>query len=458
MLIDDDRSYDDEQDGGGLNLYPKQKEVLRVLLDPAYSHIYQVLYGGAIRSSKTYTAAVYVLTVCLNYPGVRGVVVRRNRNLLELNFLESLAEVCGHAYGPNAPLPYQVIKSPNLVIKWDNGSEVLLIGLDQGRDQFFNRIRGWSGAFAVLEEGQEQDDEAILSTLGSRLSQAGSFGLSPKVLITCNPSPPHHFLHRLFYSPKKEGTLPPFRYFVQAGPKDNLSLDDQWHAMQAATMTPQDYQINYLGNWEYVTTEGEIFQADSLHHAFANPPRKTGLHYITCDPATDTGKDSTVVTVWHGMDLIRLVRSPDANAAQVVGLVREMQQIYNVPSNRVIVDSTGVGYGICQALNAVPFMASSSPLKGEPYNHLKSQLYFRLAQGIGKGEVTFQGIDPQTQGMIMEELLAHKHVDPYKDTKNKVTPKDVVKANIGRSPDLSDAISFRMWFVYQSNEFLIEWL
>ena len=52
--------------------------------------------------------------------------------------------------------------------------------------------------------------------------------------------------------------------------------------------------------------------------------------------------------------------------------------------------------------------------------------------------------------MMIEELEQIKSKDKDKDNKLKIVSKDVVKENIGRSPDLSDTLMMRAIFEYPS--------
>ncbi|MBS1581085.1 MAG: hypothetical protein JST66_02685 [Bacteroidetes bacterium] len=93
-----------------------------------------------------------------------------------------------------------------------------------------------------------------------------------------------------------------------------------------------------------------------------------------------------------------------------------------------------------------------------PYQNLKTQAYYVLAEKVRQGVATFDISDPKDQQLAIEEFMAHKQVDRYRETKAKLTKKDDIRAVLGRSPDRSDALSFRAVFEYVGGDFLIEWI
>lgn len=55
------------------------------------------------------------------------------------------------------------------------------------------------------------------------------------------------------------------------------------------------------------------------------------------------------------------------------------------------------------------------------------------------------------QELITEELLTVKEKDVDNDSKLQIVPKSLMKEEIGRSPDLADMISMRMWFLIKDH-------
>jgi len=53
---------------------------------------------------------------------------------------------------------------------------------------------------------------------------------------------------------------------------------------------------------------------------------------------------------------------------------------------------------------------------------------------------------------ILEEIGELKDLAPDEDGKKRLVPKDIIKENIGRSPDDLDNLIMRMWFVLEKKD------
>ena len=102
------------------------------------------------------------------------------------------------------------------------------------------------------------------------------------------------------------------------------------------------------------------------------------------------------------------------------------------------------------------FVSNKSPIKrgngDHNYNNLKSQCYFMLAKYVNERRIYFMPQDTVIKDELMQELEVVKKDNLYKDGKNAVLKKEVIKDMIGRSPDYSDALMQRMWFELGRNE------
>lgn len=98
------------------------------------------------------------------------------------------------------------------------------------------------------------------------------------------------------------------------------------------------------------------------------------------------------------------------------------------------------------------------------FQNLKTQCYFYLADLINEG-VKYKEKDPETGEMtektaqlnaskvseddiqaLIQELDVICEVDIDKDGKKRITPKEKIKEDLGRSPDWADNFMMRMWF------------
>ena len=131
--------------------------------------------------------------------------------------------------------------------------------------------------------------------------------------------------------------------------------------------------------------------------------------------------------------------------------LKQLQQKYAVNLNNIILDEDGVGGGAKDFLRCRGFVNNSKPLKGENYQNLKTQCYYKLADQINKGQIGITCPDTNIQKAIIEELEQVRSKDQDKDNKLKIIPKDEVKDIINRSPDFSDAMAMRMFYEIDGN-------
>ena len=80
------------------------------------------------------------------------------------------------------------------------------------------------------------------------------------------------------------------------------------------------------------------------------------------------------------------------------------------------------------------------------FANLKTQCYFELARFVNDNKIRFDCQDSTVKNALIEELDVVVQVDLDKDAKTKIISKEDVKNKLGRSPDYSDAMMFRMFF------------
>ena len=135
----------------------------------------------------------------------------------------------------------------------------------------------------------------------------------------------------------------------------------------------------------------------------------------------------------------------------VVEKIKKIQQENQVPLRNIIVDEDGVGGGVKDYLRCQGFVNNSRALKGENYQNLKTQCFYKLADLINKGQIGINCADINIKNIIIEELEQVRTKDADKDTKLQIIPKDTIKAILGRSPDYADALAMRCYYEIDSN-------
>lgn len=418
----------------------KQFKALELLDDKVTT---ELLYGGSVSSGKSRIACYWLILSCLKFPGTRYLLGRARLLNLKRTTIKTFLDISKEW---NIEHLFTFNRQDN-VIKWANGSEIVLMDLFQyPSDPDFVKLGSMELTGAVIDEGGEVSEKAyrILKTrLRYKLKE---YGLIPKLFICSNPS--KNWLYNIFYQPYNDGTLPDYRRFIQALPTDNkYNSKDYLDSLTPESLGMGVYKMLMLGDWDYANSDYDLFEHSAVLNCFYSSSNKTSnTRYITIDPAS-SGRDSTVITVWIGYDCVKILELEKADTNVIVAKVRELMGQNNVSISNVVVDRVGIGVGVFDGLKGCQgFVANATPFNKEPYVNMKSQLYYKLAQMISRGEI---GIADKTHlDEICVQLEAHKRYNVEADKKAEVTPKPIVKQMLGRSPDFADALSMRMYFEY----------
>jgi hypothetical protein len=270
------------------------------------------------------------------------------------------------------------------------------------------------------------------------------YGLSPKLLQTCNPS--KNYLYKDYYKAHANNTLPAYRKFIQALPTDNKMLPEGYIENLKRILTKNERERLLYGNWEYDDDPSVLIDFNSCNDYFKNEHvKKTGFKYITADIARK-GRDSTIVRVWHGYVVIERLEMKISKVTESADAIKGLANKHEIPMSRVIADEDGVGGGVVDILNCKGFVNNSKALNEENYSNLKSQCSFMMAKKISNKELYEQCYDETVKERVVEEMEQVKQANIDQDGKVSIISKDKVKENIGRSPDEWDSIMMRGYF------------
>tara|TARA_R110000822_G_scaffold30674_1_gene89231 strand:- start:34 stop:951 length:918 start_codon:yes stop_codon:yes gene_type:complete len=279
-------------------------------------------------------------------------------------------------------------------------------------------------------------------------------GLIPKLAGTCNPA--KNWTYKKFYKPDKNGTLPAHRKFIQALPTDNPHLP-QSYLDTLLSLDKNSKERLYYGNWEYDDDPSALIDIDSITDYFKpNHIKRSGRMRMTIDVARK-GKDNTVFRVWDGWLCVFRYSIDKSDLVYVVKKAKEFQLKYGVSNSNTVADEDGVGGGVVDFLGCKGFVNNSSPIDvngiKENFNNLKTQCSYHIAKMIVKREIGELCDNQDIADIVSEEMEQVKQKDIDKDGKIMLVGKDVVKMNIGRSPDEWDSIMMVYYFELQPNAF-----
>jgi len=421
---------------------PKQKECLKYLFD---NKTKEVLFGGAAGGGKSWVGCSYLITMCLQYPKTRYLMGRSKLDALKKTTLNTFFEVCTE-WNLKAIKDYTFNGSSN-VITFYNGSEIILKDLFlYPSDRNFDSLGSLEITGAFIDEANQITEKAknvVASRLRYKLDENG---LIPKMLMTCNPA--KNWVYSEYYRPAQDNTIKHYRKFIQSLVIENNYISKHYET-QLSQLDELSKQRLLFGNWEYDATADSLIDYNSIMGMFSQKGIE-GDKYITCDVAR-FGSDKTVIMLWQGLH-IRYIRTILKSAVnEVVDEIKKLQQENGVNLRNIIVDEDGVGGGVKDYLRCQGFTNNARALKGENYQNLKTQCYYKLADQINKGQIGVSCSDVNIKNYITEELEQVRTKDADKDNKLQIIPKDTVKAILGRSPDYADALAMRMYYEIDSN-------
>jgi hypothetical protein len=169
------------------------------------------------------------------------------------------------------------------------------------------------------------------------------------------------------------------------------------------------------------------------------------------------GKDNTVFRVWDGWLCVFRYAIDKSDLVYVVKKAKEFQLKYGVSNSNTVADEDGVGGGVVDFLGCKGFVNNSSPIEvngvKENFNNLKTQCSYHIAKKIVKREMGEICSNQDIADIVSEEMEQVKQKDIDKDGKITLVGKDVVKMNIGRSPDEWDSIMMVYYFELKQNVF-----
>ena len=406
----------------------------------------EILFGGGAGGGKSWWICAVIISQCLKYKGIRCLLGRAKLDTLKKTTLNTFFEVC-EQWNLKTPEHYAYNAQTNIV-SFFNGSEIYLKDLFQyPSDRKFDSLGSLELTIAAIDECNQITEKAK-QIVSSRIRyKLDKFALTPKLILTCNPS--KNWCYSDFYRPSKSNELPSHRKFVQALVDDNENISKHYKE-QLNKLDRLSKERLLFGNWEYDDNDDSLILYDKIIDLFTNEA-PLGEKYITCDVAR-FGQDKTVIMVWNGLQVIEIKTFAKSSVTEVAKTIEDLQFKHEVKRANITIDEDGVGGGCVDLLpNCRGFLNGSKALNGENYRNLKTQCYYKLAEKINKNEIGVTTNDIMIKQYIIEELEQVRSKDHDKDTKLSIISKDVIKSLIGRSPDFADSLAMRMYHEVQKN-------
>lgn len=431
----------------------KQKLCFTYLLQ--HPEITEVWYGGAAWGWKSYTWVAWQWMMRNKYPWTRWFFWRNELKRLKQTTLATYFKFLDDYKIPQTQRG--VYNSQDSVIKFANGSEILLLDLAyQPSDPLYTRFGSLELTDWFIDESAEVDEKCI-TIINTRIwrQRNEEYNLSPKLLEGFNPDKTH--VYRRYYKPYTKGTLEAYRVFIPALATDNKKLPKSYIEQLGKADEVTKQRLLYW-NFEYDDTKGRLFSYDAINDLWTNA-RQLGKKYVTCDPAREW-KDKAVIMLWEWLHVREVITFDKCLATDIQNEIKRLQVLHEFGMSDVIIDSDWMWWPIVDNLECRGFANNLTALS--PYNskwrpdlkknfkNLKTQCYFILADYVNKNKIS---IEPNYfKEDLIQELDVVVDTTTLDDNKKSIISKEDIKEKIGRSPDYSDALMMRMWFELQNQD------
>ena len=245
-------------------LTKRQEEGLKLL----WQNYNDILFDGGSRAGKTFLIVIYCLIICGKYAGIRCLLARYVFSHAKSSiWLQTLLPIL---QDNNLGLRY-IINHSDYIIRFDNGSEIWLGGLDN--KERADKILGQEYAFIFLNEAVSVPQK-IRDIVKSRLAQRIE-GYYNKIVYDCNPRSPWHYLFQEFYIESDER-----RAKLKWLPDDNKeNIAEGYIEGVLDRFTGNEYKRFRLGEWANV--EGAVYTNIKSENIIQCDQNWAGYDYLT---------------------------------------------------------------------------------------------------------------------------------------------------------------------------------
>ena len=398
-----------------------------------------------IVTHNSWLGAEWITSNAELYPETRWLASRNVLKYLKDTTLNTMYKVWQSHYITH---DHYNVNSQSGVIRWHNGSEILLRELKYNpSDPLFQDLGSLELTGAFVDEAPEITFKAF-DVLKTRVGRQynDKYGIMPKILLTGNPV--RNWVYNTFIKspPSKE-----YR-FIPALANDNTKFLDAVYYDALNSITDHvTRQRLIFGNWDYDDDPGLLCNGEKIIEAFSNIHVQDGELLITCDVARK-GKDKSVIVVWSGWKAIEVIMIPVCLITELADRINQTRSKYGIGIKAIIVDEDGVGGGLVDILGCYGFVNNSKPIEQqqgvvvENFDNLRSQCIYKLCLKVNQNEVYLQTKEQDVFDRVSEELAVVKRTDITNDKKVTIMGRDEFVKQLGRSPDYLSALMMRVWF------------
>lgn len=253
-----------------------------------YSHRWEFWVGSA-GSGKSYSIAQKIIIRCTREP-IRVVVCRRYGTTLRNTCFSLLKEILTKW----KLMPYVKIRETDMNIKFPNGSEIILLGLDEE-----TKLLSLNNVSVIWVEEAYEVPQAIVEQLNIRMRGQAA---NQQLLLSWNPISKQSWLYKFTVEEPPANSI-----YIHSTYKDNPFLNAEYIAAldEMEVRNPSKYRVYGRGEWG-VDTAGLVItnwkeeEFDAMELAASGFERRAGCDLGWIDPSTviDTLYDRENKTIY----------------------------------------------------------------------------------------------------------------------------------------------------------------
>lgn len=207
--------------------------------------------------------------------------------------------------------------------------------------------------------------------------------------------------------------------------------------MKKASIDENSWRREFYGDEIDDDTTGVLFTSILLTSAPKFLRRNNDGYAIGID-CSGLGKDSNVIVVRNQNEILDIVEKKVASNAELCSIVRGLIMTHGKGNLSHIAIDEAYGLDLHERLTEAGIIATIVPFGGkannQAYANRRAEMYINLKKGIEE-----YGLKGMTEE-LHRELQATKYI-LNNNGKIQLIPKDEIKLNIGRSPDIADALA-----------------
>jgi len=371
-----------------------------------------------VSSGKSAALAIWIVLQCCKKPGIRGIIVAQTYRALEKVLIQEIRTFCDWAN-------INYYRKGHDEIHFSNGSVLFAYSAENP-----NAVLGLSEiSLLAIDEAAYASEE--MYNFSRDRCRGGKYKTMTRLISSPNSTTKvqNWFSNLVKKYPDK---------VVHATALDNTFISDEFKAdlKERYVEGSNLYRQQVLGEIVDTDVASQIVMRTDFAHSLQG---ESNEYFIGYD-ASGLGADKDVMIVINRFGIVEIKEFLEADTFTKAAAITELYNKYHIKSGAA--DATG-GYslGVLDVLKAknIQMAGINFAQKAylETYPNARTEMYMELAKAIKAGFYV-------SQDNIRDEILAQQVTINSKGNQALV-PKDLIKKQIGHSPDHSDALALAIY-------------